>query len=88
MYTVSNNPVASVRMLETWLPLAQSENIAQGWGYTPQALEQLVVRAVPTLQQTHTAQQARFALWLVHWQTSVVERRKGHDRATKRWSQA
>lgn len=77
MYTVSTEPAVSVRILESWLPLAQQENVAQGWGYTPQALEQLIVRALPTLQQARTTQQARFALWLVHWQTHVNGKMKG-----------
>ncbi len=77
MYTVSTEPTASVRTLESWLPLAQYENVAQGWGYTPQALEQLIVRTLPTLQYARTAQQARFALWLVHWQTHVSGKMKG-----------
>ncbi len=76
MHKISAQPTATLRQLENWLPLAQSENHTQQWGYESHALEQLVVQALPNLHHAQTLQQARFVLWWYHWHTSVSLNKK------------
>lgn len=67
MHTMNEGSV-QVRLLEIWLPLAQSENTRHRWGYTPYELEQLVLVAAPALQHTHNALAARAIFWYYHRQ--------------------
>jgi hypothetical protein len=68
MNTFINDPTIHLRLLEGWLPLATSENIAQDWGYDGPGLERLILQAAPALRQAPTLLAARAVLWHTHWQ--------------------
>jgi hypothetical protein len=62
-----------LRLLECWLPLAQEANRLYGWGCDAPALERLIIRAAPQLNQAHNLLQARGILWHQYrlWQQNV-----------------
>lgn len=59
----TEDPSVQLRTLESWLPLAQAENEAQGWGYDGPTLERLILLAAPSLRQAHSLIAARALLW-------------------------
>ena len=64
----SSTSEAYLRLLESWLPLAQHENTVHQWGYAPAELESLILNAAPALRQAHNVLTARFVLWQTHHQ--------------------
>jgi hypothetical protein len=66
MDRTSADPVARLRLLESWLPLAQAERERYGWSDDGPALEQLILRAAPALSQAHSLLAARALLWHYH----------------------
>ncbi len=68
MELITNDPNSRLLLLESWLPLAQWESDAQGWGYDGPALEQLILLAGPSLRQVHSLIAARALLWHYHQQ--------------------
>ncbi len=52
-----------IRSLENWLPLAQAENMRNGWGLNGAELEQLVHDARTALELTVSLLGARTILW-------------------------
>jgi len=66
MHLFTDDPAARLRLLESWLPLAQWESDAQGWGYDGPGLEQLILLAAPALRQAHSLIAARALLWHYH----------------------
>lgn len=66
MEAYSDDPSARLRLLESWLPLAQSESETQGWGYDGPGLERLIILAAPSLRQTQSLIAARALLWHYH----------------------
>jgi hypothetical protein len=68
MNTHTDDPIARLCLLEGWLPLASSENIAQCWGYDGPGLERLILHAAPLLRQAPTLLAARAVLWHAYWQ--------------------
>jgi hypothetical protein len=65
---------AHLRLLESWLPLAQHENTVHQWGHAPAELESLILNAAPALRQAQTVLTARFVLWHAHHQQYQQER--------------
>ena len=63
MDAAPDDPVARLRLLECWLPLAQAESERCGWGYTGPVLEWLILRAAPALHQAQSLLAARAILW-------------------------
>ncbi len=57
---------ARLRLLESWLPLAQAENDRYGWGYDAPALERLILLAAPGLRDAPTLLAARACFWHSH----------------------
>ncbi|NJK81574.1 MAG: hypothetical protein HC893_16285 [Chloroflexaceae bacterium] len=55
--------ITRLRLLETWLPLAQEENRACQWGYSAALLEGLILAAAPTLRHAQSTLEARATLW-------------------------
>lgn len=55
-----------IRSLENWLPLAQAENMRNGWGLNGAELEQLIHDARTALERTVSLLDARAALWRHH----------------------
>jgi hypothetical protein len=58
-----DDPTTRLKMLEHWLPLAQSENERCGWRLAGPALEQLIELAAPELCTVTSALAARAVLW-------------------------
>ncbi len=56
----------TLRILESWLPLAQEANLLYGWQYDYASLENLVLRAAPALDRVCSALDARVILWHYH----------------------
>lgn len=54
---------ARLRLLESWLPLAQAESERYGWGYDSPKLEQLILLAAPRLRAAPTLLAARALFW-------------------------
>jgi len=54
---------ASVRLIESWLPLVQAENMRNGWGHDGLTLETLIMTAAPALQHATNTLSARAILW-------------------------
>lgn len=57
---------ARLRLLESWLPLAQAESERNGWGYDSSALERLILLAAPSLREAPTLLAARACFWHYH----------------------
>ena len=74
MEHLTDDPATRLRLLESWLPLAQSESEAQGWGYDGPGLERLILVAAPSLRQAHSLFAARALLWHYHDQLQRDER--------------
>ncbi len=74
MAVTVSDPVASLRLLECWLPLAQDVNVTGGWGFTAPALEALILAAAPALVQAHSRLEARAILW--HYYYAAREERQ------------
>jgi hypothetical protein len=53
-------------LLENWLPLAQELNMFHEWDCDAETLEALILRAAPSLAQSHTMFEARVILWHYH----------------------
>ena len=66
MEAYPDDPGAKLRLLESWLPLAQWECEAQGWGYDGPGLERLILLAAPSLRQAPSLIAARALLWHYH----------------------
>ncbi|NJN18206.1 MAG: hypothetical protein HC822_19095 [Oscillochloris sp.] len=64
--------VATMRILESWLPLAQAENERYAWGYNGAELEQLIMRAAPALRLTSSVLAAQAVLWYYHGEQQRV----------------
>lgn len=52
-----------IRLLENWLPLAQTENARYGWKLSADELEQLVWSALASLEQVVSLPSAQAVLW-------------------------
>jgi hypothetical protein len=57
-----------MRLIESWLPLAQAENTRNGWGQDALALEALIIAAAPALRHATSTLSARAILWHYHRQ--------------------
>ena len=57
-----------LRLIESWLPLAQAENMRNGWGQDAPALEALIIAAAPALRLATSTLAARAILWHYHHQ--------------------
>lgn len=55
-----------MRMIESWLPLAQEANGVYGWGYDAATLEHLLLTAATDLGQARTTWEARAILWYIY----------------------
>jgi hypothetical protein len=66
MNDTSPGAMAQLRLVESWLPLAQAECARYGWGYDSLRLEQLILLAAPSLRHAPTLLAARALLW--HYQ--------------------
>lgn len=55
-----------LRLVECWLPLAETINMEQGWGYDAAALEELIIFAAPALQLIHRVEDACTTLGYHH----------------------
>ncbi len=55
-----------LRLLECWLPLAQTLSEQAGWGYVPAQLEALVLIAAPALGRSASQAEAHGILWYYH----------------------
>lgn len=64
----ADDSTARLRLLESWLPLAQSESEVQGWGYDGSGLERLILLAAPSLRKAPSLIAARALLWHYHRQ--------------------
>lgn len=64
----SGSPWQRQRLLEGWLPLAQTANERYGWGLGASALEALVVAAAPRLLHAQSALDAQAILWSAYQQ--------------------
>lgn len=62
-----------IRLLENWLPLAQTENARYGWKLEVAELEQLVWSAFASLEQVVSLLSAQAVLWR-HYQQLQKER--------------
>lgn len=49
------DPLARIRILECWLPLAQEINNTEGWDCYPPTLEVLILVALPSLRDARSA---------------------------------
>jgi hypothetical protein len=56
--------IRPLRLLETWLPLAQALNERYGWHDDAAALEQLIVAAQPALALCANADEAHLVLFI------------------------
>lgn len=62
-----------MRMIESWMPLAQEANVVYGWGYDAATLEHLLITATTDLRHARTAWEARAILWYIyHLQQEVT----------------
>ena len=66
MNDTSVDATAQLRLLESWLPLAQAESERYGWGYDSLRLEQLILLAAPSLRQAPTLLAAQALFWHYH----------------------
>lgn len=57
-----------IRLLENWLPLAQTENACYEWKLNAAELEQLVWSALASLEQVASLLSAQAVLWRHHQQ--------------------
>lgn len=66
MNDTSVDATAQLRLLESWLPLAQAESEHNGWGYDSSALERLILLAASSLREAPTILAARACFWHYH----------------------
>lgn len=66
--TFPNTP-AQLRLLESWLPLAQAASERYGWGYDSATLERLILLAAPSLRDAPTLLAAQALFW--HYQQQI-----------------
>ena len=52
-----------LRLLESWLPLAQAANERDGWGLDAATLEGLILAAAPALAGAESLVEAHAILW-------------------------
>lgn len=71
-----------LRLLESWLPLAQELNMSHEWDCNATELESLVLAAAPALAQSHTLLEARVILW--HYHGKSRERNKSESYASRK----
>jgi hypothetical protein len=70
----SADTMARLRLLESWLPLAQAESERFSWGYDGPALERLILLAAPSLRQAPTLLAAQALFWHYHQHIERGER--------------
>lgn len=63
MHNADVDQAAKLRLLESWLPLAQAENRDQEWGLDSEQLEALILLAAPALRGATSKLAARAILW-------------------------
>lgn len=73
MDNTSAGTMDRLRLLESWLPLAQAENEHNCWGYDGPALERLILLSEASLRGAPTLLAARAAFWF-HQQRVEQER--------------
>lgn len=68
-------PSAEQRLLEGWLPLAMEASARYGWGLEAPALEALIRRAAPQLNDAPSALAAYAILWAAYTRERPEEQR-------------
>ena len=63
-----SDTTVQMRLIESWLPLAQAENTRNGWGHDGLTLEVLIIAAAPALRHATSTLSARAILWHYHRQ--------------------
>lgn len=60
-----SSDMSTIRLLECWLPLVQTLNQEQQWGYDSDTLEAIICTAAVSLNLVHTVLAARAILLAV-----------------------
>lgn len=68
METPQTDPTTRLRLLESWLPLVQTENERLGWQLAGPELEALILVAAPQLATSANMLAARAIIWHYHHQ--------------------